>query len=236
MKALGIALLSLVLIAGLSFPADAQVAGTKGFGIHAAYNIPTFTLREHYSSGGIKGGALFAYVVNETWTAEVEANFSQYTGGDVEDASFTWNVSGAEVSSPSAKSEMKWITGSLAFLYHFNQGGSKLGVGGGAPYVSFGTGFYRYKNEVSGLIWPGQKSEPLDTSLLLQTIEDRRVALTVNVGLGVEYFASESFAFDIRGQYNVSLGNLRPREAWDIHEAWPLQNLDIGVRLKFYQK
>lgn len=235
MKALGIGLLSLVLLGGLPFSSDAQVAGMRGFGIHASYNIPTFALKEHYSSGGLKGGALFAYVMDETWTAEVEANFAQYSGGNVEDAEFTWNVDGNSYDSPDAESSMTWITASLAFLYHFDQGGSKLGVGGGAPYVSFGTGFYRYKNEVSGLIWPGQKSEPLDQSLLLQKIEDRRVALTVNVGLGVEYFASEALAFDIRGTYNVSLGNLRPREAWEIQEAWPLQNIDIGIRLKFYQ-
>lgn len=235
MKALGIGLLSLVLLGGLPFSSDAQVAGTRGFGVHASYNMPTFALKEHYSSGGLKAGALFAYVMDETWTAEVEANFAQYSGGDVEDAEFTWNVDGNSYASPNAESTMTWITASIAFLYHLDQGASKLGVGGGAPYLSFGTGFYSYNNEVSGLIWPGQKSEPLDKDLVLQPIEDRRVALTVNVGLGVEYFTSQSFAIDIRSSYNVSLGNLRPREAWGVQEAWPLQNLDIGVRLKFYQ-
>jgi len=35
-------------------------------------------------------------------------------------------------------------------------------------------------------------------------------------------------------RYNFAIGNIKPREAWGIKEAWPIQALDLGVALKFY--
>ena len=234
MKQFVIVLLSLALLWSWPGTADAQVDGTWGIGILADYDMPAFKLNNWFPSGGIKFGAVAVYVLNDQWTAEVAGHYTKYGGGELEKKSFTWSIDGRQHPSPQAKSEMEWATGAVNWIRHFKQGGSKLGQGGGAPYFVVGAGFSRYKNKVSGLIWPGQKTEPLDTSILMDPVTDRRVAIGANFGLGVEYFTSSSMSIDLRGQYSLILGSVRPLEAWGLEEAFPFQKLNVGVRFKFY--
>ena len=228
-------LLAGVLLLAWPFGVAAQVGGTWGFGVAASYDLPTFKLNEWFPSGGINLGGTALYVLNERWTAEVEGHYVKYSGGELENRRFLWSIDKQEYASPQASSKMTWTGGSISWLYHFNQGGRKLAEGGGrAPYLVVGTGYFRYKNEVSGLIWPGQPAPPLNENLLLEPTADQHMTLGLNVGLGVQFFTTQSLAIDLRGQYNIVLGSVRPLEAWGMEEVFPFQKLNVGVRFKFY--
>ncbi len=69
----------------------------------------------------------------------------------------------------------------------------------------------------------------LDPSQILPAQEDRRAALGVNFGFGVERFFSKHFALDFRAQYNFLVGNLSPREAWGVNGVWPIWVGDDGA-------
>ncbi len=234
MRFVGIALLSLALASGWPGAAGAQVDGTWGFGVLGDYDLPAFKLNEWFPSGGPKVGGVVVYVLNERWSAEVEGHYARYGGGALEDRKFLWSIDKKEYASPQAKSDMVWTSGVLNWVRHFKGGGSKLGEGGAAPYFVIGSGFYRYRNKVSGLIWPGQNREPLNQSVLLRPVEDRHVTIGAGIGFGVEYFVSRTVGLDLRGQYNLILGSVRPMEAWGMKEVFPFQKLDIGVRFKLY--
>ena len=108
-----------------------------------------------------------------------------------------------------------------------------------SPYLGIGTGFYKYNSSVSGLIYPGQKTEVapgagLDPTVHLEPFSDMRTALGVNLGLGLEAFVFSNISLDIRGRYNFVLGQLRPMEAWGIEEGIWLQFFEIGTGVKFY--
>lgn len=225
---------TLALLVALSGPCAAEVGGTWGVGFAANYEVPVFKLNAWFPSGGPQLGGTVFYVVNDTWTTEVEFHWSKFGGGDLEKRSFLWSVDRNEYTSPNAKSEMTWFSGVTNFIRHFGAGGSKLETGGGAPYALIGAGFYHYANDISGLVFPAQNATPLDTSILLRPVSDVRTALGINLGLGVEYFASSSLAIDFRGQYNIVMGTVRGLEAWGLEEVFPFQKLNVGVRLKFY--
>lgn len=225
---------TLALLVALSGPSAAEVGGTWGVGIAANYEMPVFKLRKWFPSGGPQLGGTVLYVVNDTWTTEVELHWSKYASGDLEKRTFTWAVDGMEKLSPSSSSEMTWVSGVVNWIRHFDGGGSKLESGGGAPYFLVGGGFYHYANNISGLIFPFQNASPLDTSLILRPVSDVRTALGLNLGMGVEYFASETLAIDFRGQYNIVLGTVRPLEAWGLNEVFPFQKFNVGIRLKLY--
>ena len=88
---------------------------------------------------------------------------------------------------------------------------------------------------MTGLVYPGQTLEPLDATQLLPDQEDRRAALGVNFGLGVERFLSKNFSLDFRVQHNFLVGTLSPRESWEVKEVWPMQMLDLEIAFKFYE-
>lgn len=224
-------LLSLALIG--SGAAVAEVNGTWSVGVTGQYDMPLFKLNQWFPSGGIDIGGTISRINNPTWTFELDARYAKYGSGELENRSFLWSVDLQEYNSSNASSEMTWFTVTANYIYHFNGGGEKLNTGGGAPYFVIGSGFYHYNNEISGLIYPGQ-SGTLDTNLIQRPESDVRTALGVNAGVGVEYFASQNFAFDLRAQYHVIWGHVRPLEAWGLQEAFPFHKLNLGVRLKLY--
>ena len=225
---------TLALLVALSGQCVAEVGGTWGLGIAANYELPVSKLNQWFPSGGPQFGGTLVHVINDSWTAEVEAHWAKYSGGDLEDRAFLWSVDGQKYKSPQASSSMSWATGVINWVRHFDQGGKKLQNGGGAPYALIGAGFFHYENDISGLVYPAQNATPLDTSKLLRPVSDVRTALGINMGLGVQYFASETMAIDIRGQYNMIFGTVRPLEAWGLQEVFPFQKLNVGVRLKLY--
>ncbi len=231
-RALGLCLALLLSMPGTG---ESEVNGTWGIGVTGNYEIPLFKLNSWFPSGGLNLGASIVRIKNASWTFELDGQYSKYGSGDLEKRAFLFSGDGATHVSPSANSDMTWISLGANFLYHFGQGGEKLeSGGGGAPYVVIGSGFYHYENKMSGLIFPGQSGTTLDTSVLLRPEKDVRTALGSNVGFGVEFFASQSVAIDIRGQYHVVWGNTRPMEAWGLEEAFPFHKFNAGARLKFY--
>jgi opacity protein-like surface antigen len=221
--------LILVLCAG---PARAE--GKWGISILANYEFPVFTLNQWFPSGGAELGGALIRTVNDKWAVEVEGSWSKYSDGDLNTREFLWSVDGQTYSSPSAQSEMEWTTGVVNWVRSFNAEGVGPGKGGKAAYMMLGTGFFRYTNKISGLIFPGQSRTPLDTSVLLRPVNDKRTSLGLNLGLGYQFFTGSSVALDVRGQYSVVMGHVRPLEAWGLQEAFPFQKFDLGARLKFY--
>ena len=214
---------------------EAQVDGTWGVGVALGYDRPAFKLGEWYPSGGFSFGGTFVYVLNQNWSAEVDAFYGGYSGGELESRTFLWSIDGNEYNSPNASSEMVWGGGMINYLWHINGSGARLAQGSGSsPYLLVGTGFTFVENKISGLIFPGQRSQPLDESLVLEPVSDRRIALGFNLGGGLEFYASSSLAIDVRGQYKLVISRVRPMEAWGLTEAYPLQKLSFDARIKFF--
>ena len=200
---------SLLLLAPSAFSQD--VVGSWGVGAFVGYNRAMFKLDDWYQDGKTAVGGVFVYVVNPKTSVEVEYHRS-----------------------PGARSEMR-INSFLVNVLIRQSGIMERQKY--SPYVAFGTGFYDYTTDVRGLIFPGQKTAPIDKSLLLEAFSDTRTALGVNVGAGVEGFIFDNVSVDLRGRYNVLLGELRPMEAWGIEgQTFPMQFWNVRAGMRFYFK
>jgi opacity protein-like surface antigen len=73
-----------------------------------------------------------------------------------------------------------------------------------------------------------------DNSLQFPSQHDRRSALSLNVGLGLEAFIISNVSLDLRARYHMSVGDLRPYNAWGLFQTFPLQQFDVGAGVKFY--
>ena len=225
----GILLLLLMSVSGAQ---EHRRIGGKAF---LSYNIPVFSLQENWYNPATRWGGSLVYSVNSNLTVEFEYQRVNYGNGKVEDRTFMWGVDNKEYASPNASADMRINSGVINFLLRL---GDKSGLFTGqatSPYLMVGTGFHNYSNRVNGLIYPGQTTEPLDPTELLEPQKDRRAALGVNFGFGVERFLTRNFSLDFRAKYNFLVGNLSPREAWGVAEVWPMQMLDLEVALKFYE-
>ncbi len=214
---------------------SAQEMGSHwGIGAFLDYNRSMFQLKDWYESGRGEVGAVFTYTVNPRLSVEVEYHRSKFNNGTLEARAFTWSVDGNEYVSPHAVSQMQ-INSFLVNAIIRGGGSGILQRGRYAPYLTVGTGFYDYKTDVQGLIFPGQKSEPLDQTLQIEPFSDTRTALGANMGLGVEAFAFDNISVDLRVRYNVLLGELRPMEAWGLSgQTFPLQFWNLRGGLRFY--
>lgn len=220
-------------LALLASGAGAQEEGRRvGVGGFASYNRPVMGMQSRFEQAGKFGGTL-SYSPSARRTVEVEYHHSRFGSGKLEKRQFTWQVDGKSYDSPGAKSDI--IFDSVMFNALIRKRAQNAFVQGKAtPYLAFGTGFFHYVSHVSGLIYPGQSKAPLNPALKLNPSRDRRTALTVSVGAGLEVFASKAFAFDLRGRYNFVLGELRPFEDWGIKKAASLNMIDVGAGLKLY--
>ena len=223
---------ALVLLASVCDAQDYRRIGGMGF---LSYNLPVLSLRDNWYSQAIRWGGSLVYSVDQNLTMEFEYNRIKYKNGKIQERTFVWNVDNKAYGSPNASADMKVDSAVMNFLFRL---GDKSGLFAGqtsSPYLVFGTGFHSYKNRVSGLVYPGQTVAPLDMGKLLEPQLDRRAALGVNFGFGVERFLSKNFSLDFRVQHNFLVGTLSPRETWGVGEVWPMQMLDLGVALKFYE-
>jgi len=220
-------LMTLVVIVS-AWPANAQ-EGSWGVGAFANYNVPTFGFGDWYGNE-TKFGLTAAYVATSKVTVEVEFHRGSFSNGALESMPFTW-TDGKEHTSPNAKSDLTLNSFLINGLVRLSQRGEPFEAGSFAPYVAVGGGFYRYKNDVSGLLWPGQTGELVEE---LEPFTDQRFSLGFNAGVGVEAFVVDNVSVDIRGRYNMMIGTFRPMEDWGLKETFPLQMLDIGAGFKFY--
>jgi opacity protein-like surface antigen len=224
----------LLLLATASAAFSQDVVGSWGVGAFVGYNRAMFKLDDWYQDGKTAVGGVFVYVVNPKTSVEVEYHRSRWMDGELEELGFTWSVDGKSYKSPGARSEMR-INSFLVNVLIRQSGIMERQKY--SPYVAFGTGFYDYTTDVRGLIFPGQKTAPIDKSLLLEAFSDTRTALGVNVGAGVEGFIFDNVSVDLRGRYNVLLGELRPMEAWGIEgQTFPMQFWNVRAGMRFYFK
>lgn len=239
-----------ILAVGLLFCVSApQAAEGKhtGIGVFGDLNVPVLSLSKWYSQAP-KFGAMILHAPNENYTLEIEYHYSPFRNGKIEKKTFNWGVDQQNYASPNAKSEMK--VQSLLFNFLFRLGKKDRAFSGrkASAYAMVGAGFVGYKNTISGLLYPYQTKAPLNTNPwpasetrngqaggLIEPAVDRRVTVGVNFGFGVEKFFTPGASIDLRVRYNAAVGNIKPREAWGIKEAWPIQALDLGVALKFYK-
>ena len=64
--------------------------------------------------------------------------------------------------------------------------------------------------------------------------EDTRTAWTIPVSIGMEGSVTPSLGLDLRLRYNLIFGEVNPLTAWDLHKAFPIGTIDVGVSLKYY--
>lgn len=222
----------LVLLASVVQAEDHRRIGGKGF---LSYNIPVLSLQKNWYGPEPKWGGSLIYSMNSAITLEFEYQQTHYNNGKIEDRTFRWTVDSKDYTSPEASANMRMNSGVINALFRQGDKSGLFTSQTNSAYFMFGAGFHRYKNRVNGLVYPGQRVAPLDMTQLLEPQLDRRFALGASFGVGVERFLSRNFSLDFRAKYNFLVGNLRPREAWGVKEAWPMQMLDLEVSFKFYE-
>ncbi|MSS73566.1 MAG: hypothetical protein EXS64_19065 [Candidatus Latescibacteria bacterium] len=229
LRNLGGLLVLLAVLAGAVYADD--VSGRWGVGAFMNYNVPTFGFRNWYSSAS-KFGMAFAYVPSQRMSVEVEYHRSHFAHGSLESRTFVWAAGDKKPhTSPDARSDMK-INSLLANgIIHLGKKIPSFQASSFSPYLIVGGGFYRYKHNVSGMLWPAQKDALV---IPLPGYTDQQFALGINAGFGVEAFIMNNVAVDLRGRYNFVVGQLRSMENWGLKETFPLMLFDMGAGLKFY--
>ena len=230
-KVIGLIFLSVWLSASAAKAAD--LSGNWGGGVFGSLYRPFFKFRDMYTDTG-KFGVSVHHMLSPRKLMEVEYHYAKFSDGSLEERTFRF-ADGKDHRSPQASSDMTFNSISVNWLLALKQNGFGQG---GAPYITFGTGFYDYANKVSGLIYPEQKPSspgaPPDPAILLEPVEDTRTALSINVGGGTLFFFSERASLDLRVRYNFVLGELRPFAVWGIQKTSFFHLLDVGAGLKFY--
>ncbi len=228
---------ALVLLIGSGAVSDVQAQDSRyGIGIYGAMMQPLGALKDWYNTSPEFIGQL-TYVVSARTLTEVEFHYTMLSDSGLGDRTFTWYnglgaANGKKVRSPSAKADMYMASLLVNGLRTFKDDE----VGRGIPYIAAGIGFYRYKHDVEGLIWPGQVGTAIktDTQSMLEATTDQDVALSINAGLGMHYRTSETFMVDFRLRWNVSMGELRPYEDWALEKTFPIQSLNFMVGIKYF--
>jgi hypothetical protein len=228
-----------VITAGLilltsTFTAEAQQPVRRwGVGTFLAYNSALFSLRDQYT-GGAKYGLNWHYSLSPRVYIEAEYHRSEFERGKLEDAMFTWTVDGKDYRSPNASAEMRFSSGVVNLLI-FHQAQPSFKSGDFVYYFQVGGGFYDYKSERRNFVYPGQKTKPLDVSVVLPLQIDARAALSAHAGFGVQAFAFDKIAVDLRARYHIVMGDVRPMIAFGVEKkTFPIQLLDLVAGLKFY--
>jgi opacity protein-like surface antigen len=208
-------------------------------------NQPLFKLRDYTSTSG-KYGLNFSYVVSPRVTVEFEYQRSKDSSAGLEGAEFVWFIDSKRYVDPDVSHELDW--NNVAFNAIVRLGDRPmLTAEQWNPYLTVGAGFYRYDSHVKDLVWPGQATgvtggsslDPTgglgpDNALSLPDSHDRRAALSLNGGLGLEAFIISNVSLDLRARYHLSVGDLRPFNDFGLFQTFPLQQFDIGAGFKFY--
>ena len=159
----------------------------------------------------------------------VETHFQKFTHGSIEDREFQWLIDYEFYSSPEAEANMSWNDFILKIQQKWHRfDGLSSSI---SPFFSYGFGLYNYAQKVSGLVYPGQSTTPLDQTFLLDTITDRRVAWGALAGVGGDIDLGDKITLIINLEYHATIGYLRAFEDWGLYEVFPIQFLsfDIGV-------
>ena len=222
---LGFALL--LVFATTAFAQEARY----GAGLFFDRNVPVLGFNDRYEASQIYGIVL-DYQVSSKVTMEFEYHHATMDNGKIESLAFTWPIDKQKYLSPEAKSQFNlnsFLINALAYLRN-RENTTDMQL---LPYIAVGAGFYDYQDTITGLIYPGQRVAPLDPAVHLDPIEDEHTALGANFGLGMTVVQGR-FGLDIRGRYNVILGDLRPMEAWGLSNVFPLTMLDFRTTFKMY--
>ena len=231
LKVLGV--IGLVLIVGMSVTVAQENVAQWGTGILCDYNIPAFGFKNWYSGANQLGGRLII-VSSPNRALELEYQHVKFTDGAIVDKEFMWAADQNYYASPEASAEMTMNSVVVNAILYSGDNGLTFSAARYSPYLVIGGGFYRCENSVSGLIYPGQRTEPLDPNIKLAPYTDSRTALGANIGLGVEAFVTDNVAIDLRARYNFIVGEIRPMNAWGLDKVFPLQSFSMGAALKFY--
>ena len=210
---------------------NAAEGGTRyGAGVFVDRNVPVLGFADRYQSG-LKYGVTFDYEVSSRTTMEFEYHHASLSDGKIQDNAFYWPVDKQWYFSPQAESKFNLNSFILTALTHIGE--TSAGDLQLSPYVAIGAGIYDYQDSVSGMIYPGQPVEPLDTSLLLQPQSDDHTPLGATLGLGITV-RQNRFGLDVRARYHMILGDLRPMEAWNVEEVFPISVVDLRTTFKMY--
>ena len=233
-KKIWVAFLTCVFLLTAISMGEAQESGRKwGVGTFLSLNAPMGRLGDQFSPSS-KFGMSWQYMLNKKLYLEMEYHRSEFNHGKLEEQTFTWSVDGKDYLSPEASTQMNFDGGAVNLLI-FHQGAPSLKGGAFAYYFQVGGGYYHYKVERRNFIFPGQRQEPLDPTLVLQPQIDSKTALTLNAGFGIQAFPIDRIALDLRARYNVLMGEVRPMWDWGIeNKTFPMMLLDIGAGVKFY--
>jgi hypothetical protein len=243
MRATGILRLALGSVLGVYFlfglglvPASQAQELRYALGVHGSMLRPAGPFKGWYNISPAFVGQL-TYQVSDRTMTEVEVTYSPLADAGLSDRSFTWHnglgaANGSSVKSPGAEASM-WIGGIVVNGLRTFQPDEP---GRSVPYIAAGIGFLKYTHEVSGLIWPGQVGEQIrtDSQGMKESTVDEDVALSINTGLGFYRRTSDKFLVDFRIRWNVSMGELRPYEDWDLKKTFPIFSFNLMVGIKYY--
>jgi opacity protein-like surface antigen len=239
-------------VLSLAGSSQAQEAGRWAIGGSFALNSPVNF--KDYMGTVVKYGFTFSYVVSPRVTVEAEyQRMSDDTAG-LENNDFLWFIDNRRYIDPDVDHNFDWNIVAVNSIVRLGNR-PMLTAEQWNPYITVGGGFYRYNSEVTNLIWPGQAlavpSATVGTSLGIidagnptglgpdDALEfplqrDRRSALSLNVGVGLEAFIISNVSLDMRARYHMSVGDLRPYNDWGMYQTFPLQQFDVGAGIKFY--
>ncbi|OGG53140.1 MAG: hypothetical protein A3F84_25265 [Candidatus Handelsmanbacteria bacterium RIFCSPLOWO2_12_FULL_64_10] len=206
-----------------------------GIGGSAGLNVPARQLRDRFGST-TKYGATMNYVMGQATTLEIEYHHSKFDKGKIETMPFTWSVDKKVYTSPNASSTMAFNSLALNALIFPGEENQARGFKAKEyrHYILVGGGFYRYKSVTKNLVYPAQTKEPINLSYVMDPQVDQRYTLAVDVGVGLEGFITDNLSVDVRGRYNIVIGELRPMLFYNINQTWPIMMFDVGVGFKIY--
>lgn len=245
MRATGILRLALGSVLGVYYlfglglaPASQAQELRYALGVHGSMLRPAGPLKGWYNISPAFVGHL-TYQVSDRTMTEVEVTYSPLSDAGLSGRSFTWHnglgaANGSSVKSPGAEASM-WMGGIVVNGLRTFQPDEP---GRSVPYIAAGIGFLKYTHEVSGLIWPGQVGEQIrtDSQSTVETTVDEDVALSINTGLGFYRRTSDQFLVDFRIRWNVSMGELRPYEDWDLKKTFPIFSFNLMVGIKYFMR
>lgn len=228
----GLFMVSLVVLCVVS---EASAVDKWGMGGFVDYNIPLLSLRDRFSNAA-KYGATLSFVKNQAITVEMEYHHSNFSKGKLATKPFVWPVDKKTYTSPNARSTM--VFNSVVFNALIFPGDENKSRAFRARayryYFLVGGGFFNYKGENRDLVHPAQTKQPIDLNFVIEPQVDQRYTPAVEIGFGLEGFVTDNLSVDVRGRYNLVVGELRPMLFYDLETTWPIQLFDLGVGLKIY--
>ena len=215
----------------LSVPqANAANGHRYGLGVFVDRTVPVLGFGDRYRPMQ-KYGLTLDYKLSDRTTLEFEYHHASSNDGKIESRAFYWPIDKQWHYSPQANSTFNlnsFLINAMARLGEITAGDVEL-----IPYVAVGGGIYDYQNKVSGMVYPGQNVEPLDTELLLLPEQDDHTPLGANLGVGATVRQGR-FALDVRARCHLIMGDMRSMEAWGIANTFPISMVDLRTTFKFF--